>query len=160
MMSAMARKAADRAREFLRTSFGSALLGGLVVAALGWVAIGVGPVHASSDDGSDLATPLTAPPVDAKASVGKSNTVSRIYRSDSAGVAYIEAERPAQAPSPLDFFGIPRGGGTATGSGFVIDTDGHVLTNNHVVAGAQTIRVKLGDSETTYDAQKVGTDPA
>jgi S1-C subfamily serine protease len=42
----------------------------------------------------------------------------------------------------------------------VIDTDGHILTNNHVVAGAQTIRVKLGSSNTSYDAQVVGRDPA
>ena len=51
-------------------------------------------------------------------------------------------------------------GGTATGSGFVIDTDGHILTNNHVVAGAQSITVKLGSSNETYDAKVVGTDPA
>ena len=49
---------------------------------------------------------------------------------------------------------------SATGSGFLIDTDGHVLTNNHVVSGSKQIQVKLGDSETTYDAQVVGTDPA
>jgi S1-C subfamily serine protease len=42
----------------------------------------------------------------------------------------------------------------------VIDGEGRVLTNNHVVAGAETIRVKLGDSETAYDAEKIGEDPA
>ena len=35
-----------------------------------------------------------------------------------------------------------------------------MLTNNHVVSGAKQIQVKLGDSDTTYDAKVVGTDPA
>jgi len=74
-------------------------------------------------------------------------------------VAFIQAEQPARPASPLDPFG-GSGGGLATGSGFLIDTEGHVLTNNHVVSGAKKIAVKLGDSETTYDAQVIGTDPA
>ena len=50
--------------------------------------------------------------------------------------------------------------GTATGSGFVFDHDGHVLTNNHVVAAVGTsIVVVLGDG-TRLDATVVGTDPA
>ena len=143
----------------VRTPFGSALAGGLVVAVLGWVALAAGLVKADSDSGAPLPAPL--PQVsDVKSSSRGSNTVSQIYRADSGGVAFIEAQRPPAPPSPFDFFGAPRGGGTATGSGFVIDGDGHVLTNNHVVAGAQTLRVKLGDSDTTYDAKKVGADPA
>jgi S1-C subfamily serine protease len=150
----------EKAKGISRTPFGSAVLGGIVVAALGWIAIVAGLVHADSDNGASLPPPLTPVPVNAKASSGKSDTVARIYQADSAGVAFIEAERPAKPPSPFDFFGLPRGGGTATGSGFVIDTDGHILTNNHVVAGAGTIRVKLGSSNTSYDAKKVGADPA
>jgi S1-C subfamily serine protease len=44
------------------------------------------------------------------------------------------------------------------GSGSVIDRQGHVLTNYHVVEGAQTIRVTLYNGE-TYDAKLVGQDP-
>jgi S1-C subfamily serine protease len=150
----------EKAKGISRTPFGSAVLGGIVVAALGWIAIVAGLVHADSDNGASLPPPLTPVPVNAKASSGKSDTVARIYQADSAGVAFIEAERPAKPPSPFDFFGLPRGGGTATGSGFVIDTGGPILTNNHVVAGAGTIRVKLGNSNTSYDAKKVGADPA
>ncbi|MCX5894896.1 MAG: DegQ family serine endoprotease [Proteobacteria bacterium] len=43
------------------------------------------------------------------------------------------------------------------GSGFIIDKEGYILTNNHVVAGADEIKVKLS-SEKVYDAKIVGRD--
>jgi S1-C subfamily serine protease len=43
------------------------------------------------------------------------------------------------------------------GSGFVIDTDGHILTNYHVVQGAQTIEVTLGD-QSRFKATLLGAD--
>jgi S1-C subfamily serine protease len=46
-----------------------------------------------------------------------------------------------------------------TGSGFVIDREGHVITNNHVVEGADRIVVTL-DDETSVEATLVGTDPS
>jgi putative serine protease PepD len=51
--------------------------------------------------------------------------------------------------------------GAAEGSGVVLDTKGHVLTNNHVAAGAQggQLSVTLNDGR-TYDASIVGTDPS
>ncbi len=57
-----------------------------------------------------------------------------------------------------DFFMgvVPQEG---TGSGFVIDEEGHVITNNHVVEGAERIVVTL-DDETSVDATLVGTDPS
>ncbi len=50
-------------------------------------------------------------------------------------------------------------GGVAEGigSGFIFDSDGHIVTNNHVVANATGIRVALQDG-TVYDAEVVGTD--
>ena len=44
------------------------------------------------------------------------------------------------------------------GSGFIIDTDGSVVTNNHVVEDADQIKVKLGD-EKEFDAKVIGRDP-
>ena len=44
------------------------------------------------------------------------------------------------------------------GSGFVIDTAGHIMTNNHVVDGAARILVTLYNGE-TFDARPVGVDP-
>lgn len=52
-------------------------------------------------------------------------------------------------------------GGTpaeGTGSGFVIDTQGHILTNNHVVADASALEVTLAD-DTTVPARLIGRDP-
>ena len=50
----------------------------------------------------------------------------------------------------------PRRGGT--GSGFIIDADGYILTNNHVVEGADEILVNL-DDDNEYTATLIGTDP-
>jgi len=45
-----------------------------------------------------------------------------------------------------------------TGSGFIIDKEGHIVTNNHVVENAETITVNLSD-ETSIEAKVIGTDP-
>ena len=42
----------------------------------------------------------------------------------------------------------------------MIDAEGHILTNNHVIEGADKIQVKLGASDTNYTAEVVGADPA
>jgi S1-C subfamily serine protease len=149
-----------RARRFLKTPFGSAILGGLVVGLLGWLAIAAGWIEAEQETPSAAAPPLATPITDPGVEEAASTTVNAIYRRDSAGVAFIEATQPPQPPSPFDLFGVPQGGGTSTGSGFVLDTDGHILTNNHVVSGASEIRVKVGDMQTSVPAKLVGTDPA
>ncbi|WP_457570615.1 DegQ family serine endoprotease [Desulfovulcanus sp.] len=47
------------------------------------------------------------------------------------------------------------------GSGFIISKDGYIVTNNHVIEGADEIKVKFQDKhgDKTYDAKIVGTDP-
>jgi S1-C subfamily serine protease len=53
-----------------------------------------------------------------------------------------------------------RGGrGEGAGSGVVIAPDGYILTNSHVVSGAQSLRISVTDGR-TLDAEIVGTDPA
>ena len=47
---------------------------------------------------------------------------------------------------------------TGTGSGVILDDDGHIVTNNHVVEDAESIHVTLHDGR-RYRAQVVGTDP-
>jgi S1-C subfamily serine protease len=148
-----------------RSPFGSALLGGLVVAVLGWIAIAAGAIQSSGDSTTTVAAPMTAP-IDAQPAKGETNTVNQIYKNDGGGVAFIESQLEAQESETLNPFSPfgeeesqPESGGIATGSGFVIDGEGHILTNNHVVEGAEKVTVKLGESEKTYHAQVVGTDP-
>ena len=61
------------------------------------------------------------------------------------------------------FFGgpMPRGPQRqrSLGSGFIIDADGSILTNNHVVENAQKIVVKLSGDDQDYEAKVVGRDP-
>ena len=145
----------------LRSPFGSSLLGGLVVAVLGWIAIAAGVIQSDGGTTTTVAAPITAP-VDSKSADESANVVNQIYKTDGGGVAFIESQiEPTETESfnPFGEVEPESGGGTATGSGFVIDGEGHILTNNHVVEGASRVRVKLGDSEKTYDAEVVGTDP-
>lgn len=79
---------------------------------------------------------------------------------------------PGRGNSPLDeffdqFFNDPRLPApfrqqpreqSSLGSGFVITSDGFIVTNNHVVQGADTISVRLQNGD-EYDAEVVGTDP-
>jgi S1-C subfamily serine protease len=96
-------------------------------------------------------TALQAPPISSPILDAIEEENVRIYRQASPAVANI-VTRAVQ----YDFFfnAVPVEG---AGSGFVIDTDGHILTNYHVVQGADTIEVILGD-QSHYTAKKIGED--
>jgi S1-C subfamily serine protease len=149
-------------KKILRTPFSSALLGGAVVAAFFAVAISAGWIDAKSTTTTTIPAPLTAPVANKES--GDTNTVNQIYRQDGQGVAFIEStlEPEETSSSPLSPFGEEEssGGGIATGSGILIDTEGHILTNNHVIEGASKVEVKLGSSDTEHEAEVVGADPA
>jgi len=152
-------------RSFFRSSFGAALLGGALVAVFGLIAISAGWVKSDGGTTTTVAAPVTAPIVNnSSEEEDGSNVVNQIYKRDGGGVAFIESQIPAEEPSSFSPFGESEEGqaqgGTATGSGFVIDGEGHVLTNNHVIDGANRISVKLGASEKSYSAEVVGADPA
>ena len=144
-------------RRFFSTSFGSAIAGGLVVLICGLILIQAGVVDTGDDSPS---TGVVAPAALAKpTSSSQSNglTVHDIYQRDAQGVAFISSQIVQQTQS---VFGFPqRQQSTATGSGFLIDDDGHILTNAHVVEGAKRVDVQLGDGA-TQQAQIVGTDPS
>jgi S1-C subfamily serine protease len=131
----------QRSRSLLNSHFGSALVGGLVVAAAGLLAVESGWVADGDGSEAPLAPAALAQPASDDKGDEKGLTVNEIYERDSKGVAFIQA-------------------GQATGSGFVIDDEGHLLTNAHVVEGAKEIDVEIGDDGETRSAELVGTDPS
>jgi S1-C subfamily serine protease len=136
-------------------------LGGLIAVVIGAILIAADVIDTGDDKAAAPARPqvqTAAPQADDGGSTGK--TVNQIYRETDAGVAFISAVQKDSAggQSPIPGLPNPRGGGRATGSGFALDRDGYVLTNNHVVEGADSVSVRFGD-EAAVDAKIEGRDP-
>jgi putative serine protease PepD len=97
------------------------------------------------------------------AAATKTMSVNGVYKSAGPGVVEITTTTTSAGSnnSPFPFGG--GGGGSqssqAQGSGFVYDSDGHIVTNNHVVDGASSISVTFSDGS-KYSAKVVGTDPS
>jgi S1-C subfamily serine protease len=144
-------------KRFLGTSFGSAVTGGLVVLISGLILLEAGVVDTNDNSSSSGVVAPAALAKPASDSQSKGLTVHDIYERDAQGVAFISSQIVQQTQS---VFGMPQQQqSTATGSGFLIDNDGHILTNNHVVEGAKRVDVQLGDGA-TQQAQVVGADPS
>ncbi|WP_128543664.1 S1C family serine protease [Larkinella soli] len=86
-----------------------------------------------------------------------SNTVVNVAKKVSQSVVQIKVSGRRPEGRPNDRRRSPGDGGT--GSGFVISSDGYVITNNHVVAGASRIEVALPDGR-EFEATLIGRDPA
>jgi len=140
----------------ISTNFGSAVAGGLVVLIGGTALIETGAVDVGDDGGAPTAV---APAALARpASDSKALTVNEIYQRDAEGVAFIRSEITQKVQSPFGL--LPQEHkSVATGSGFLIDDQGHILTNAHVVDGAQNVEVELGSGD-PQDAEVIGTDPS
>ncbi len=80
--------------------------------------------------------------------------VSEIYQRTYKGVVEIAV---TSGGSPTPFGG--QQSQQALGSGFVLDEQGHIVTNEHVVDGATSISVRFSNGK-SYDAQLVGSDPS
>src|SRR5215218_3092444 len=84
-------------------------------------------------------------------------TARDIYRQAAPGVVFVRARSVQETPSPFEIF--PRQQeNLSTGSGFVLDDEGHILTNAHVVASSLDVRVSFSDHRTVA-ARVVGKDP-
>lgn len=102
------------------------------------------------DSAAPAASPAAGPGSEPNLDPTEAENV-RIYRQASRSVANI-LTRTVE----YDFFFNPVGVEGA-GSGFLIDADGHILTNHHVVQDAQTIEVTFAD-HSTYKARLIGAD--
>ena len=81
-------------RRIARTPVGAAVIGGLVVAILGWIAIAAGWIKSESNDNAAAAlAPAPLPQPAAQRTNGKGLTVNQIYQQDSPGVAFVQAHR-------------------------------------------------------------------
>jgi S1-C subfamily serine protease len=145
-------------KSFLRTPLASALAGGLIVGLLGWVAIAAGWVESDGNSNSTTTT-VASPPETVSDTSGGAETINQIYRQDAPGVAFIQATQHTSQPQVFTPFGQQGGGSqVATGSGFVIDDAGRIITNAHVVDNSTDIQVKFGDTGETYSAKVIGED--
>jgi S1-C subfamily serine protease len=131
----------------------SGLLGGLVVLVLGAILISTDVIDTGdSNTVVQRQSPMTSPASDDS---NGGRTVRDIYASEGRGVAFISAQGvSSQESSP---FGTPQEG-EATGSGFVVDKDGTILTNAHVVDGADSVTVSFEDGGKEIPAEVKGVD--
>jgi S1-C subfamily serine protease len=134
----------------LRSSLVSAVLGGAVVAA---VMVVVGLVPGGRTTTVVQQAPMTRPASDGGA---QGLTPREIYKRSAPGVVNVKAQIVRQVESPFDVFPQEQRG-QASGSGFVLDKGGYVLTNAHVIEGASAVTVQFEDHKTA-DATVVGKD--
>jgi serine protease Do len=153
----------------LTLGLGATLVGAIVTTTTPHRHRGVGPTSASAGP----VLPVAKEPGAFGAVLGL-ETFRNIARSYNDGVVNINTSRVVRLPrfrNPFhDFFGDDserlfrpdrepqRMRQTSLGSGFVIDADGYVLTNRHVIEGADEISVTFPNGE-TYEAKVVGRDP-
>jgi S1-C subfamily serine protease len=131
----------------------------VVSAALGCAA-SVGLVAALHLGGGHTTTVVQQAPLRGQDAAGAGDgglTPRDIYKRAAPGVVFVRAQVVEQSQSPFDF-GFPQEQrGEATGSGFVIDRNGTILTNAHVVSGATKVTVQFADKH-VVDARIAGRD--
>jgi S1-C subfamily serine protease len=123
----------------------------LTAAALGCVASASTAIPDVTATPAPTSIPVTPEPAEAPANELEAQ-VEAVYAQRAPSVVNISVVAIA-----YDFFmrPIPQEG---TGSGFVYDAEGHIVTNYHVVQGAESVSVALSNGE-MYEAEIVGTDP-
>jgi S1-C subfamily serine protease len=135
----------------LRASLLAAVIGGALVAAV-MLLLDVGKTTKTTTVVQQSAVSSRA----AAAGSAKGLTAGEIYKRDAAGVVNVKAQIVQRVASPFDLTPQEQRG-EATGSGFVVDNNGDILTNAHVIEGASRVTVQFEDNKTT-DAKVVGKD--
>ncbi|MBJ7329757.1 MAG: trypsin-like peptidase domain-containing protein [Solirubrobacteraceae bacterium] len=143
-------------------NFLSAMLGALVVA-VAFGALAIGGAFDSKDDGTttveqESSSASSSTPAPARSH--NATDVSALYERVQDSVAYIAVSSRASAGNLNPFGGGGQGGQqqSGSGSGFVLDDDGYIVTNQHVVDNASKVQVRLGEGKDLIDAKVVGSD--
>jgi S1-C subfamily serine protease len=135
------------------TNLLSGVLGGLIVLVVGAVLIATNVIDTGDTKTVVRESPTTQPTAASTGSAGRS--VRDIYKQEGRGVVFIQSQGvTTDSQSP---FGAPQQG-TATGSGFVVDNDGTIITNAHVVEGADSVQVRFAENGEFIDADVRGVD--
>jgi Do/DeqQ family serine protease len=122
--------------------------------------------------GNSLALP-DAPAPNSSAVVGAQTSYADVVARVAPAVVTIRTEKRVRAPQQFPFMDDPffrqffgnrlpqipqQQRERALGSGVIVTADGYILTNHHVIDGAEQIKVELNDSR-TLDAKVIGSDP-
>src|SRR5215213_3250196 len=132
----------------------SGVLGGLIVLVIGAVLISTDVIDTGDTQTVVRQSPITQPASGSSDSRG-GRTVNDIYRQEGRGVAFVSAKGVTSDESSP--FGVPQEG-DATGSGFVVDNQGDIVTNAHVVQGADSVEVSFDESGSAVPAEVKGVD--
>jgi S1-C subfamily serine protease len=137
---------------------------GLGLAALGGAALALGGAAVMNVGGetTTVREVVSSPSSASPAFKGGALSINDIYQQSAPGVVQVTSTAVVEG-EPDQFFGNPFSPGNQTqrslGSGFVIDKDGHIITNYHVVRDAQSVEVSFSNRE-TMRARIVGNDPS
>lgn len=110
------------------------------------LAVGSGQVCA-------LADAILLPDAPARQLSSQENAVIQLFQRATPSVAYVTTYSEGRTPFSMNIMEIPSG----TGSGFVWDTQGHIVTNFHVIKSAEAAKITLSNKE-VFDAELVGYD--
>lgn len=137
---------------FLMTALMGAALTGAAAggAAVWWVA--QDRLSAPALTAPTQSEPLTLPAPNPVANTATTSIESTVAQAGPAVVTVIST-----LPATQNFFGFASGSGQSSGSGVIVSPEGHIITNHHVIEGADKLEVVYRDG-TTVPARLVGSD--
>lgn len=127
----------------------------LIVAIAAAGTVGFGGGYLANKLGSSSSSGININKVDSSDTSGtatKAETASAVVKKAADSVVEIRTESVVNGQFNRQY--VAQG----AGSGVIASADGYIITNNHVIDGARSIKVTLRDGQTNYDAKLIGTD--